>query len=263
MKLETGKAHTANLLLPFALFGFLAPVATYLVAVSNLSVNLKTGILSVLAGSYFLLFVISYRRLRATVDKNAGTRVQRREVRDGQPVGMTEAGDHDGADNKGHIHQEEVPAYLVILERELAECRRNPEGRAVSLLLIEVLDFKEMTGRFGKTERFSEHIDRMIRSNLRAMDIMTPLHNGEFVLVLPTAEESGALEISRRIQISFSENPIEISDSDALFIRLVIGSASFPQDGETTESLMHYASARKREAKTEQHRRQSKNKPSA
>lgn len=250
MNLEPGKARTANLLLPFALFGFLAPIATYLVAVSNLTPDLKTTILSILAVSYALLFVISFKRLRTTVnERSSPVTVIGSERSEPVQIPIDEADKYSCQDVHTGLLNE--PAFRMVLEHEIAESLRDPEDRSLSVLTIEIRDVKKLAEKYGDDaeDRILNHSAHTITRSLRAMDFAAYLGGGEFAVILPAADESGAIETSRRIDRAFSESPFEFAEGQIANLYVFIGSATFARDGDTSESLVEQARTRKREAK--------------
>src|SRR5205085_3600068 len=84
--------------------------------------------------------------------------------------------------------------------------------------------------------------DRMLKS-VRASDTVVRLGGDEFVIVLNTRNSTPAdiLATLRRIRSTISE-PIQLADQERQ-ITCSMGLASFPQDGDTTDTLLMNADA--------------------
>jgi diguanylate cyclase (GGDEF)-like protein len=232
MQPDPGKTHTANLLLPFALFGFLAPIATYLIAVSHLSTDGKTAVLSVLAGSYALLFAISYQRLKAV---HKGSEHPTR-FRGNEAAGSTDDETAGLSHTVGKFVNER--GLRLVMEREIAEAIRNPDKRVLSLLLIDIRDFESLAGKHSpeETEVILEFAAIAIKGVLRSMDLAAHISGGRFATVLPTADETGAAEIARRIERSFTVKSFNVG-SEKFGINVAIGTATFSPDCKTAQEL--------------------------
>ena len=243
MNSEPAHGHTVNHILPFALFGFLAPIATYLVAVSNLLPARKTAILSLMAGLYVLLFFISYKRLR-TVETAKVT----------VPTFTSEIAARDHLED---TYKDEVTGFAdlrsfeMVLEHEIAETVRSSGDRPLSLLAIGIEQIEEHSELTGKVlnDRLLLFVAETIKRNLREMDFAARAGE-EFLVVLPSANLSGANEISRRIEKSFAEHPFSVSDREHINLRVFVGFAGFDHETDTPESFIRAARALKEEKRT-------------
>jgi diguanylate cyclase (GGDEF)-like protein len=141
--------------------------------------------------------------------------------------------------------------FDLVFERELSECLRNPDDRTLSVLTIEIADFGKFSEEYGQdiVERVLSSAADKINANIRAMDLAALMDNGEFAILLPTADESGAIETSRRIYNAFAGDLFEIPAKGEVPINVFIGTATFPNDGDTKESLITRATTHKLEAK--------------
>jgi diguanylate cyclase (GGDEF)-like protein len=240
MNIEPEQGHTVNHILPFALFGFLAPIATYLVAVSNLSQDRKTAILSVMAGLYVLLFLVSYKRLRGSKNSPAAGQTP-------LPVVSPEGGLGDVARQAGLPDER---SFHIVLEHEVEETIRSSGDRPLSVLAIGVVDAdagSERSGYIVSSEIIEQAADKICK-NLRAMDFAARSDSGEFLIVLPTANEAAAGEISARIKRSFAEDTIAANDGIHAKLRALIGIAAFDDGVDSAELLVSTARKRIREA---------------
>ena len=237
---------TESLVLPLALFGFLAPIVTFLFAIAPIASELKVAVLSVLVGAYTLFFVLAYRRFRSfgeTSDaRDAGTSSE----------SMTET-DRDDLASLRKTESSRLPdltVFRLMLTRELAESSRNADSRPLSILAIEVPGLSEIYEK-PNGGRLLARSEGLITGCLRGMDFAARTDVEEFFVLLPTAGEAGATEIARRIENSFLKEAISVDDEGQKRLRPFIGVSSYCNDGETTQSLIDAARAKVREAKAE------------
>jgi diguanylate cyclase (GGDEF)-like protein len=241
MNFEFGKRRSESFLLPFALFGFLAPVATYLVAVSNYTSEQKTAILLLLALLYIVLFVISYWHLRGDRDRERSSTLS-----------------HAGANAFGQESNFRDPltglanerGLQLILERELAETVRYGDDRPLSVAAFCIQNLETIKHQKGSaiSERVLKHAAEKIKKGLRAMDFAARTKNDDFLVVLPATDASGAEQIARRINHSLLEHPFEAADGVRLCSELFFGIATYGREGNSVESLTRSALRRKEEA---------------
>ncbi len=91
-------------------------------------------------------------------------------------------------------------ACETTLRREIARSER--EGKALSVLLLDVDHFKLINDRFGHEEgdRVLQHIAQLLRDNLRASDEPSRWAGDEFVAVLPATNLEHAHLVAERIR---------------------------------------------------------------
>jgi diguanylate cyclase (GGDEF)-like protein len=131
--------------------------------------------------------------------------------------------------------------YLVAtLPRELARCQR--EGKALSLMLIDIDHFKQVNDRYGHPagDEVLKKLAAMLNENARAGDIACRYGGEEFLLVLPHMAQADALERSEQWRATFAATTVAF---DALRIQasLSFGIASFPEHGTSPEELIRCA----------------------
>jgi diguanylate cyclase (GGDEF)-like protein len=138
-------------------------------------------------------------------------------------------------------------AFHLIIEKNIAESRRHPQGQPFSILAIDVKGF---SGINDSAEHFTgdevlRQVGRIARENLRGMDFFARSHTDEFLAVLPTATEEIAIQIIARIENGIAESTLRPGGSEFRADRLNIGWAVFGQDGEAAASLLSRARSRK------------------
>lgn len=142
----------------------------------------------------------------------------------------------------------------VVLEHQLAESMRNREERPLSVVAIDIRNFAKINQKYGQEagDRILKSTASNVRSQLRQMDLLSRIHNDEFVIVLPATNETDALEVIERISKHFEETVFDTGGENEIKIRLDIGAASFWKDGETSSQLIKYAQLKKQQAKAEE-----------
>src|SRR5437016_5862667 len=91
--------------------------------------------------------------------------------------------------------------FYMMLEQRLAECQRlNKESLA--LISMDIDDFKNINDQWGHAigDRLLANVSRVIRKELRQMDILSRYAGDEFVAIMPMASQSMAEGIADRIR---------------------------------------------------------------
>lgn len=113
-----------------------------------------------------------------------------------------------------------------VLRRELARAERY--GHALSLILIDIDNFKMINDRYGHLvgDEALRRVAKALRENIRRVDYIFRWGGDEFCVVLPETNGPGAKEVVRRFQTPFgplAEEPV---------IHLTLGYASWdPRQG--------------------------------
>lgn len=142
-------------------------------------------------------------------------------------------------------------AFYLVLENQVAEAMRFKSERPLTILCIDIDNFSEFNRKFGHAagDGFLTFTGQNIKNQLRQMDFLARSSGDEFLVVLPTANERIAREITERIERSFAAKPFEINENEKVFVKLNSGAASFGRDGETATQLLKTAIARKKQSK--------------
>ena len=129
--------------------------------------------------------------------------------------------------------------FYMMLEQRLAECQRlNREPLA--LISMDVDDFKKINDQWGHAigDRLLASMARVIRKELRQMDILSRYAGDEFVAIMPMASRSMAESIGERIRKAVIGHSFSVRTGKSVTVGISTGIASFPDDGETTEELL-------------------------
>lgn len=129
--------------------------------------------------------------------------------------------------------------FYMMLEQRLAECQRM--GReSLALISMDIDDFKQINDQWGHAigDRLLANVGRIIRKELRQMDILTRYAGDEFVAIMPMASQAMAEAAAARIRKAITELKFSVRTGKAVEVDMSAGIACFPSDGETTEELL-------------------------
>lgn len=124
--------------------------------------------------------------------------------------------------------------FHEVLHRELT--RGKKFGHAVSLLFIKVRNLREMNEVYGHVpaDRALAGVAAGIRSALREVDYVSR-SGGNIYVVMPGMTKEEARGTAAKIAESMDVSPIGQGD---IFLKLAIGIAAFPKDGESERVLI-------------------------
>lgn len=118
------------------------------------------------------------------------------------------------------------------LESEFSRSKRF--DRTLSLMMIDVDDFKKFNDRHGHQEgdRVLRNVAQCLENNKRSMDTVARYGGEEFAVILPEVTHELAIDIAKRhLKKTFEQTQISVS----------IGVATYPMDAQTTTELVHAA----------------------
>ena len=123
----------------------------------------------------------------------------------------------------------------------------------MAVVTLDIQGFGQSGGGYKPVddERLLNFVGDLVRSQLRKMDFLVRSISDEFLLILPTASEQKAAEVTERIRAAFAQSPFVSSDGRELKIWLNFGTACFWQDGETANQLLQAARLRRQQAKSQ------------
>ena len=130
-------------------------------------------------------------------------------------------------------------SLYMMLEQRIAECQRL--GReALALISIDIDDFKAINDSYGHPigDRLLASVAAVMRKELRQMDILTRYAGDEFVAIMPMASTSMAGSVAERIRAAVESKQFTVRTGRTVGVRLSMGIACYPTDGETTEALL-------------------------
>lgn len=119
------------------------------------------------------------------------------------------------------------------LARELARAQRS--GEPLSLLVLDVDDFKRFNDRHGHLEgdRVLLALARVLRAQARAGDYPCRFGGEEFALVLPGTDLENARLVAERVRLAFADTPLTPAGLAAEHCTVSVGVAQLrPGEGE-------------------------------
>jgi diguanylate cyclase (GGDEF)-like protein/putative nucleotidyltransferase with HDIG domain len=130
-------------------------------------------------------------------------------------------------------------ALRLLLEHRLAECRRY-EGEVVSVLSIDVDDFKAVNEQFGHGvgDRVLASAASVIKGQLRQMDMLARFEGDEFLAVMPGASGQVAEAVAERVRNAVESQDFNVKTGRNVQITVSVGTACYPSDGETADELL-------------------------
>lgn len=130
--------------------------------------------------------------------------------------------------------------------------RASRHGYSISLIKIDVDDFKSVNARFGAWmgDLVLREIAEIIRDSVRDIDITARMKDDEFIIVLPYSDRPGAVHVAKRIfqllrSHAFSPGIAMLVDG----ISICAGIATCPQDATTLEEMLRTVEKRLRKAR--------------
>ena len=129
--------------------------------------------------------------------------------------------------------------FYMMLEQRLAEGQRL--GReSLALISMDIDDFKKINDQWGHAigDRLLASVARVIRKELRQMDLLSRYAGDEFVAIMPMASQSMAEGIAERIRAAVSDHNFSVRTGKSVSVNISTGIAVFPDNGETTEELL-------------------------
>ncbi len=124
--------------------------------------------------------------------------------------------------------------FYQSLRRELERARRY--RHTLSLLMIDVDDFKQFNDRFGHPagDFALRKIGELLRKCARTTDIIARYGGEEFALILPESTPGGALMVAERIKSEVAEHNFIPNASDPVLLTVSIGIYS-SESGDVSE----------------------------
>src|SRR6266705_3335314 len=129
--------------------------------------------------------------------------------------------------------------FYMVLEQRLAECQRM-NRESLSVISMDIDDFRTINDQWGHAigDRLLSSVGRVIRKELRQMDILSRYAGDEFVAIMPMASTQMAGMVAERIRKAVAAHEFQVRDGKMVRVTVSTGVSCFPADGETTEELL-------------------------
>ena len=133
-------------------------------------------------------------------------------------------------------------ALHLMLEHRLAECRRY-EGEVVSVLSIDVDDFRAVNEQFGHGvgDRLLSTLAAVVKSQLRQMDMLARFAGDEFLAVMPGASGDVAAAVAERVRAAVESQSFNVKTGRNVQLSVSVGTGCYPADGENADDLLQAA----------------------
>jgi diguanylate cyclase (GGDEF)-like protein len=143
--------------------------------------------------------------------------------------------------------------FAESFEKELNRARRY--GLPLGIVILDLHRFKEVNDKYGhpRGDEVLRAAATTLQKALRTSDSAFRIGGDEFSLLLPQTDAAQALALSRRVETVFAETlkPLQLSFT----VTMDHGVATFPQDGEQSDQLIHVADERLYRLKHANHKR--------
>jgi diguanylate cyclase (GGDEF)-like protein len=135
-------------------------------------------------------------------------------------------------------------AFYVTLDQRIAECQRLGDSGKLTVLCIDVDNFTKINETHGHSvgDKLLAEVASVIQAQLRSMDSLARYCGDEFVAILPLASSETAQGISERIRIAIETKKLDVGLSSPMQVGISVGTASYPNDGDTSHELLETAS---------------------
>ncbi|MFI5234167.1 MAG: diguanylate cyclase [Gemmatimonadales bacterium] len=112
-----------------------------------------------------------------------------------------------------------------------------------AFVMVDLDHFKRINDRHGHLagDQVLVHISRLLQRVGRASDLLGRYGGDEFGLILPGNGVEGAMILAERTRAAMAEDPPRTPSGSSIAVRLSMGIAIFPEDGERASTLVQAA----------------------
>ena len=132
--------------------------------------------------------------------------------------------------------------FVEAAERELTRARRY--GYPVGIAFVDVRGLKAVNDTDGHLagDRLLKQVAATLRKSTRANDMVGRIGGDELAVLLPQQTAEGLAAVTRRVHAQLPAHRAELALHSPWDV--TIGTATFPQDGQTLNKLLAVADSR-------------------
>ncbi len=155
------------------------------------------------------------------------------------------------------VHRDGLTGLLnhatLLAELEIAVEFSRRSGSGFALLIVDVDHFRRVNDRYGHLvgDQVLVHIGSLMRSHVRASDLVGRYGGEEFGLILRGCTPEGAAHVAHKLQEIIAAQPAETRDGSVIPVTVSVGGAVYLHHGETAFEIGHAADKALHIAKTE------------
>jgi len=126
------------------------------------------------------------------------------------------------------------------LSERIDEARRHPTRH--SLVLVDIDHFKKVNDSYGHPigDKVLKVMSRLLKENVRTIDLAARYGGEEFVLVLANTRLEGAKKLADRIRKQASKLKFD-ADGKTFKVTISMGVATFPDDARNKQALIEHS----------------------
>jgi len=131
-------------------------------------------------------------------------------------------------------------AFRRQLKHEISRSKRF--RMPVSLLIIDIDHFKEYNDQFGHLngDRALQQFASLLKKNIREIDCLARYGGEEFTVILPGTDKRSSAFVAEKLRGLIEKANFALMDrTESSRITVSIGAATYPDDAEDEETLIH------------------------
>jgi len=112
-----------------------------------------------------------------------------------------------------------------------------------SLMMMDIDHFKAVNDTHGHQvgDETLQTVSKIVQGHLRTSDFFARFGGEEFLIIIPGADKSAAIELANRLRISIMETPIKAADDSTFTITMSLGVSEYPTDALSHSDLVKMA----------------------
>jgi len=109
--------------------------------------------------------------------------------------------------------------------------------------MLDLDGFKAVNDTFGHKagDKLLKELARIMTDQLRDYDFLARYAGDEFVVIVPETDQEGIRELSQRIEKAVNEFVLPLGEGKCARVGISIGSACYPNHGETLDQIIIHA----------------------